>query len=74
MHNIKTAYIYIYACVYVSMYAYVDFIIDHTMFIILKALLFPQLKKCLKWTVKSTEKFLIIIKVSLHCIFFFPAY
>lgn len=65
MHSIKTAYIYIYIC------EYVDFISNHTMFIILKALLFPQPQKCLKWTVKSTEKFLIIIKVSLHCSFFF---
>lgn len=53
------------------MYVDVDFISSHTMFINLKALLFPQPQKCLKWTVKSTEKFLIIIKVSLHCSFFF---
>lgn len=53
------------------MYVDVDFISNHTMFINLKALPFPQPQKCLKWTVKSTEKFLIIIKVSLHCSFFF---
>lgn len=36
----------VYIClVYIYMYGYVDFISNHTMFIILKALLFPQLKK-----------------------------
>lgn len=73
MHSINTTYICVF--MYLYMHAYVDFINDHTMFIIFKALLFPQLRKCLKWTVKSTEKFFIIIKVSLHCgfFFFFPA-